>query len=146
MLENGVETSRETEVEVKAYSYEIDSSRITVTTAAGEFETLRITVTDDDGYRDVMYWSTKVGGYVRYESYDPGEPEPAVVEVLVEYEHKTALGALTYVLIGLVAAAIAVLILLLVVVKMRRPRAPQQYIPPPQTPPQPPYSPGPPSQ
>lgn len=116
--------------EVRTYQFSIASSRESVTVPAGTFDTLKLTVTDEDGGREVSWYSEVAGDAVKMEYYSEGSSEPYTTFELNEYSHDTG-GLSTVILVfagvGIALAVLALVVLLLV---MKRRSGPSQVPPP----------------
>lgn len=114
----------------------VSSSEETVTTEAGTFSCLAMTVTGSEGDYDVYWYSSGVGSWVKVSMYSQGETEPYMSLELSEFEHSD-----DSVVVILVLAAIGVLLAVVVMALIflalrRRGRAPAVIHP--GTPPPPP--------
>jgi hypothetical protein len=120
----------ESSTEVQTYQYSIASSRESVTVPAGTFDALKMTVTDEDGGREVMWYSEVAGDAVKMEYYSEDSSEPYTTLELNEYSHDTG-GLSTVILVfagvGIALAVLALVVLLLV---MKRRSGPSQVPPP----------------
>lgn len=125
----------ESGTEVRTYSFAIAPSRESVTVPAGTFDTLKVTKTDDDGTRQVLWFSEDVGDAVRIEYFNETDDPYASYE-LSGYAHEAE--GMPIVLLAVAGAgitvAVVVIVVLLVLVKRRpgtasAPPPPQQYPP-----------------
>jgi len=109
-----------------------------VETEVGTFETLKITVTDDEEDRIVFWWSSEVGNFVQQHTYESGESDPTSTMKLQDYSYSPGLDSmLIFVAIGGVVLVVALIVLALVMLR-RRPNQPAPYQPGTPVPPLPP--------
>lgn len=113
--------------------YSVAASEDKVSTDAGTFDCLKITVTDSEGNYDVNWYSAEVGNYVKMSYFELGETTPYLSLELAEYKHSedSALMLVMFVGIGVIAAIVIIVVILLLMRK--RGQAPVQA--PPQVPP-----------
>lgn len=132
----------ESSTEVRTYQYSIASARESVTVPAGTFDTLKFTVTDEDGGREVRWYSEMAGDAVKIELYSEDSSEPYTTFEMNEYSHDTGgLSTVIFVFAG-VGIALAVLVIVVLLLVMKRRSGPSQAPPPlqpmPEMPPLPP--------
>lgn len=124
----------------------VASAKETVSTEAGDFETLRITSTDNDGNSVVYWWSSEVRNFVKEDTYEQGSTTPVTTMVLKDYKIGSAISLALVASVGGAVLLVALVVLALVLLKRRKPSQPSAYQPgmpraPPHSPP-----PGPPGQ
>lgn len=130
--ENDTLASDETSTETDTYSFDVASSEQTVTTPAGTFDTLVLTVTNTDSGDYERYWiSEKVRNIVKKESWEEGGGEPFETLVLSDYDVSDLMVML---FIGLAIAVAAVAVIVLALVMMKRRAKPTIALPPPAPP------------
>lgn len=113
------------------YIVQVAPSRISVTTEAGAFNTLQITVAESNGVRTVFWWSERVQNFVVEKKYGPGASQPDMMLTLKEFESPSSAETTITVMVGVALIIIAVTILA-VILGVRRPRRPvNQVVPPP---------------
>lgn len=109
-----------------------------VETDVGTFETLKITLTDDEDDRIVFWWSSEVGNFVQQHTYESGSSDPTTTMKLTDYSYSPGLESiLLFVAIGGAVLVVALIVLALVMLR-RRPNQPVPYQPGTPAPPQPP--------
>lgn len=120
----------------ETYSYAIAAAEESVTTDAGTFDCLKITVTDSEGDYEVYWYSSDVGSWVKLASYSLGDPDPYFTLELTEYKYSTASDTMLilFVVLGVVAAVVVIAVI--VMVMRGKGRTPVEMPPPP--PPAPP--------
>lgn len=133
-------SSPETDTYQMVYAVVVSSQTEQVTVKAGTFECLRITSTDQDGNREVQWWSSDVGNFVKEESYEAGAVTASSSMELVDYGHGSSM-----MLIVAIGGAILLIVVVAIVALMLMRRRPIQPVPyQPGIPPQPYMPPGPP--
>lgn len=134
---NGTMQSQTTTYDRVSTSVVIASSEVSVSTPAGTFDTMRITVTDADGNYEVYHYSDKARNFVKIEAYDVGSATPSLTLQLSSYHSSKPTSTTTMVLmvVGIAIAVLAIIVILVLMTK-RRGRTPQPVQP--QAPPQPP--------
>ena len=115
------------------YVVQVASARVPITTEAGTFDTLQISVVESTNVRTVFWWSEKVQNFVVEQKFGPGATQPNMVLTLKEFESPSNAETAFAVGVGVVLIVIAVVILA-VVLGARRPGGPANQSPP-QTPP-----------
>lgn len=108
------------------YSYSVAAAEDTVTTAAGTFDCLKITVTDDDGDYEIDWYSPDVGNYVKMSYYEMGDSTAYMSLELTEFSHSGNSGLMMMLVIGLVAVVVIVVILIALLMMRKRGRTPSQ--------------------
>lgn len=132
---DGAMDDTSTDEYTETYSYSIAASEESITTDAGTFDCLRMTVTDGEGDYDMYWYSSDVGSWVKISMFELGDSTPYMSIELVEYEYSG--GALTMMLLvvglGILVAIVVIVVLLLLMRKKRQApvQAPQQMPPPP---------------
>lgn len=118
----------------EAYSCTVATSEETVTTGAGTFRCLRLTVTDSGGDQVVYWHSPDVGAWVKASMYSQGESEPHTSLELAEYERSddSMFPILVLVSVGVLLAVVAVAVMSMLL--RRRGQAPTEVPPPPPPP------------
>lgn len=120
----------ESSTEVRTYQYSIASARESVTVPAGTFDTLKFTVTDEDGGREVRWYSEVAGDAVKIGLYSEDSSEPNTTFEMNEYSHDTG-GLSTVILVFAgVGIALAVLVIVVLLLVMKRRSGPSQAPPP----------------
>ncbi|MCU0852209.1 MAG: hypothetical protein MUC90_02985 [Thermoplasmata archaeon] len=111
------------------YAMAISTQTEVVETDAGAFDSLKITVIDDDDNRMVFWWSSDVGNFVQQFNYGPNEDEPSYTMVLTDFSYSPGLeNVVLFIAIGGVVLVAALVVLALVMLR-RRPRQPLPYQP-----------------
>lgn len=110
------------EIDQTAISFTAHAQLETVSTEAGEFESLRITATDEGGSRIVFWWSDEIDLFVKAEAFVPDDSEPVVTLALEDCSGITRTNVLLFVAIGGAATAIALVALAVVILKRRPPK------------------------
>lgn len=123
------DTSSDTYEETLSYS--VAASEDTVTTDAGTFDCLKITVTDSEGDYEVNWYSGEVGNFVKMSYFELGESTPFLSLELTEYRFSGDDGMLLTLVIGVGVVVVAVVIAAALLLMRRRGRAPEQPLPPP---------------
>ena len=115
------------------YSFVVASSEQEITTPAGTFDTLVLTVTDTGSGDYEKYWvSEKVRNIVKKETWSNGSSVPSEVLVLSDYKVSNLM-IMLIIGLGIGVAVIAVVVLAIV---LKRRRAKRTVAPPPPTTPQ----------
>jgi len=130
--QDGVITDQDSSEDSVTYSIAIAGSLDSVTTDAGTFECLRITVSEIGGGTDILWYSSEVQYFVKEEMYEPGDTNPVMTVELTEYGDGGFTLMILIVVIGVVVLLVAVAIL---IVLLSRRRQPAQPVPGPQEPP-----------
>jgi hypothetical protein len=117
----------------ETYSISVAAAEETVTTDAGTFSCLKMTVIDEsDDY--VVYWySSDVGAWVKMSSYSMGETTPFMTLELVEYSHGGLSAMMVMLVVGVVIAVVVVVVVIMLMMRRGRTPSPQQMPPPPPT-------------
>jgi hypothetical protein len=110
------------------YSVVIAPSMEEVLVDAGTFQTLKITVTDNTGARDVYWWSSEVQNFVVEKKYDASSSQPSTILSLKEFDSSVGDGTLVAIMAGVVVIAVAAVILA-VILNARRKREPIPPLP-----------------
>ncbi len=107
------------------YSVVIAADEEEKTVGDSTYSTMRITVTDESGNREIYWYSKDVGGYVAIYSYSYAEATPYSTVDLTEFEHSTGAERLVLVIIGagVAIAVIVVAVVLLLIMRRRKPVA-----------------------
>lgn len=118
----------------ETYSCSVAAAEETVTTEAGTFSCLKMTVTDSLGDYEIYWYSSDVGNWVKISSYSVMDPVPYLTLELTDYQYSG--DSLTVMLVlagvGILVVVVVVVAFLLVRKKGRTPaQAPQQMPPPP---------------
>ena len=136
--EDGTMTSTSSDSDEKTYSFSIAAAEESLTTDAGTFDCLKITIMDesDDSY-EVRWYCDEVGYYVKVANYEMGDSTPSVVVELKDYKYASASQLLVILAVVGIAVVLVVIvaIVLLMMRKKRIPQQPQQPMPPPPPPP-----------
>ena len=120
-VKNGTLTA--STAELATFEFVVASATESVAVPAGEFDTLKITATDDHGGRTVYWWSSNAQAFVLEKHYDPFASEPDTILSLRSYDLKSGEGLLIPIVVGAALLAVAVVILGLLV-NARRPKGP----------------------
>jgi hypothetical protein len=122
----------------ETYSYSIAATEDQVTTDAGTFDCLKMTVTDSEGDYDVYWYSSDVGSWVKLSTFSEGESTPYMTLELTEYEYSAGSETMMILIIGLgilVAVVVIVVVLLMMRKRGQAPVGAPQQMPPPPPPP-----------
>jgi hypothetical protein len=141
--EAGIELVREVSTETVSYSFVVSDLKREVTTPAGDFSTIMITIGSGDGHTDIYWWADVVDNFVMEEHYGPSDDLPYSTSLLTGFENKDPASAAAFVAAGVAAAVVATAVLFFVLLKTREPAPPSQPLrdgSPPGRPPIPPSS------
>ncbi|OGS42973.1 MAG: hypothetical protein A3K76_01415 [Euryarchaeota archaeon RBG_13_57_23] len=112
------------------YDVSVDSATDDITTEAGTFECMMITVTNGGGDSLVYWWSAEVGNFVRIHTYSDEDVDPRESLVLTDYRHEDSVNVMLIVAIGGAVLVASIIVLALVLMMMRRrPPQPDTYEP-----------------
>jgi len=132
-LDDGVVQDTSTDEYEETYTYSVAASEEEVTTDAGTFSCLKMTATDSDGGREVYWYSSDVGSWVKMSMYDSSDSTPYMTLELTEYEYSE--GSMMTILLIVLGVVVAVVVIVVLVMMMRRrgqtPVAMVQPAPPP---------------
>ena len=119
------------------YDVEVASSKETITTQAGTFDTLKITVTRTGGSRTVSWWSSGAQNFVLKKEYTPLSTTPISTMALKSFEVSAGAAILIIAAAGMAVIIVAVMILFSIL-SARRPKQPvhQEQPGPGQSPPE----------
>lgn len=126
--QNGTIQSRENDTRDITINADIASAEEQVTTEAGTFKTLKVTVSRGDGNFTIFWWSSKVGNIVKQRDYSAGSPAPSSGLTLKDFESQTA-ETLVVVIIGAIVVAVAIVIIVAILTTRSRPGLPGAYHP-----------------
>jgi len=112
-----------------SYTVQVASSRVDLTTEAGTFVTLEISVLENTNFRTVYWWSEEVHNIVAEKKFGPGATQPYMAMSLKDFETSSNAESTFAVIIGVALIAVAVGILA-VLLGARRPRRPTSQHPP----------------
>lgn len=101
-------------------SVSVAPSLDTLSTPAGEFDALKISVVVDRGATEVYWWSDEVHNYVKQERYEAGNVAPVFSMVLVDHGRSSGLTDWAIVTVGVVSAVLAAIVLAAVLVLRKR--------------------------
>lgn len=140
------ETTDETEM---IYSIEIAASLDDVDVDGTIYSCLKITITDQDGNREMRWYNEEVGYYCQVMQFESGVSSPVATFKLTDFSNESSLSMLL--LLAGIGIAVAVVALVAILLLMRRrkpapmppmqPVQPGYYAPPTQGPPPPPAPP-----
>ncbi len=131
-FENGTISGRDTHTEDVNLVVDVASTKEKVTTPAGTFQTLVVTVSRSSSDFTVYWWSSVVKNFVLLRGYTPGQGGAPVLTssmTLTSFEGENV-ETLAIVIIGVVVVVIAIVIIVAILRTRARPRVPR---PEPQT-------------
>ena len=117
--QNGTQTEVSNDRFIADFFFELDSTEDSITTPAGTFETVVITVTAENGDRDVLWWSEEVDNFVKTVSYYAGEEEAYESMTLSSFEEGSQGSTLLIIVAGVAFAVVATAVLVLVLIHKR---------------------------
>lgn len=116
---DGVIDRSSTDEYTSTCSYSVAAAEENVTTEAGTFACLKITVTDDWGNHEVYWYSSEVGNWVKECQYLFLASAPVLTLELTEYEYSTDSRTAMLILSG-VGILVAVVVIVAILMFMRR--------------------------
>ena len=119
LWENGTIVDTSSDSSGSVFSIVVEPATDSITTLAGTFDAIRITATDENGDREVRWWSDDVNGYVKIQSYSEGEDTAHEMMVLTSYEKGDSGSMLWVALVGIAVALVAIVVLAVVLLRMR---------------------------
>ncbi|HIJ17675.1 MAG TPA: hypothetical protein HA364_07875 [Thermoplasmata archaeon] len=136
---NGTMDITSSDEDVETYSFSVAAAEETVTTDAGTFSCLKMTVTRDSRVSHVYWYSSDVSSWVKISTYSPlDDSAPYMTLELAEYEHSACSDTMIILIIGL-GILVAVVVVVVVLLMMRKRggilAGPPQQMPPPPPPP-----------
>jgi hypothetical protein len=102
----------------EAWSCSVAASTVPITTGAGEFECLELMATDDEGYREVYWYSSEACRFVKVSMFAPDEPLPYMDMELSEYSLSESWETVIIVA-GLLAIVVVAAVIVLLVIRSR---------------------------
>jgi hypothetical protein len=119
LWENGTVVDTSSDRLGSVFSIAVEPATDSIITPAGTFDAIRITATDENGDREVRWWSDDVNGYVKIQSYSEGEDTARETMVLTSYEKGDSGSMLWVALVGIAVALAAIVVLAVVLLRMR---------------------------
>jgi len=119
LWENGTIVDTSSDRSGSVFSIVVEPATDSIVTPAGTFDAIRITSTDENGDREIRWWSDDVNGYVKIQSYSEGEDTARETMVLTSYEKGDSGSMLWVALVGIAVALVAIVVLAVVLLRMR---------------------------